>query len=110
MSNLDRIKKLEEEKRRIQALLKQEKRKVETRRKILIGIAFLKAIEEGVVKDYYVDDILNRFTTRNSDRAFLGLQSLNDNANDNGHQATVDEIVDDLVAETPSDSSEYSYQ
>lgn len=102
------IAQLEEDLNQLKAKLSKEKRKADTRRKVLIGSCVLSAIEQGVLNDEWVKKLLNKFVSRPSDRTFLGLQPLTNQSN--GHQASVDEIVDNIVGDNNAHSSEHSHQ
>ena len=81
-SKLSKIEKLERQKQIIEAQLQKEKsrhkeqqRKDETRRKILLGALFLdKFRKEGTIES--IKQELDNFLTRNNDRLLFGLQPL----------------------------------
>jgi|GEM_PF-4485817 len=71
-----KISKLEEQLNRIKKQLVEEKKRENTRRKILMGIAFSKAADDKVIKPEYVNQVLNKYLTSKSDREFMGLEPL----------------------------------
>ena len=79
--------KLLEQQRELSAKIQNLRRKDETRIKILHGVALLKAMEAGQVKEVYVKQILGKHITRPSDREFLGLE-VKEAANGNNVQNT----------------------
>lgn len=92
-----KIEKLQEQLNRIKSQLAEEKKKEDTRRKILLGTAFTKAIEDKVIKPEYVTQVLNKYLVSKSDREFMGLKALpenrhiqnnaQENHHNNGHQS-----------------------
>lgn len=84
---MQNIAKIREQYERYKRELREAERKADTRRKILYGIALLKALEAEAVKPDYVTQLLDSYITSKSDRAFLNLPPLEDTApisNDNG--------------------------
>ena len=55
------------------AKLQKQIRKDETRRKVLVGAAVLKAVEAGEIKQEQLEAILNRYLARENDRKFMEL-------------------------------------
>jgi hypothetical protein len=87
----ERLAELNEQQARIEAELKQrraaitrkkqqqqtkitnEKRKADTRRKVLVGAAVLHQVETGAMKQEQLTALLDRFLTREDDRALFEL-------------------------------------
>lgn len=79
MSKIEKLKQqkeaLEARIQKAEALQKQQERKAETRRKILLGAYFLEKFRKDGTFDSIKND-LNNFLTRNNDRALFGLSAL----------------------------------
>lgn len=54
---------------------KERKRKNDTKTKVLTGAAILNAVKAGRISQAKLNQILSEFTTRDSDRKFLGLEN-----------------------------------
>ncbi len=72
MANVARLR---EQLAKLQKELKQAERKEKTRKYILHGIALLKGLESGGVKQEYITQLLDAYITKASDREFLGLNN-----------------------------------
>ena len=87
--------KLLEQQERLRQEIRKLQRTNDTRRKILTGVALLKAVETGAIKAEYLHQILNKFITRPTDREFLELPPLpkteTNGTNNNGHQPQVNQ-------------------
>lgn len=71
-----KISKLEEKLNTVKKQLIEERKRQNTRRRILMGIAFSKAAEDKVIKPEYVNQVLNKYLISKSDREFMGLEPL----------------------------------
>lgn len=67
------LQQLEAELEQLQAKVNEERRRTDTRRKILLGIAVQAAVEDGQISADQIHQLLDRYITRKSDRRFLGL-------------------------------------
>ena len=76
MTDGKNLARLKERLNKLQSLVKETERKADTRRKILVGIALLKAVETKAIKPEYLTQLLDKFTTSKGDREFLGLAPL----------------------------------
>ena len=77
-----KIAKLEEQLESIRRKLQDEKRKIDTRKKILVGSAFLKAVEEQKIKPEVMTSLLNQYIKNKHDRELLGLSKITTNESD----------------------------
>jgi F0F1-type ATP synthase assembly protein I len=76
----ERLEKLEKEKLRIEKELrairyqrKAEERKADSRRKLLIGVAVIEAVNDGKMTGQFLGEILDSYIVKERDREFLGL-------------------------------------
>lgn len=79
--NSTKLTKLIEQQEKLQAQItleknkeKQRKRKDDTKKKVLTGAAILTAVKTGRISQESLNKILSEFTTRETDRKFLGLE------------------------------------
>jgi hypothetical protein len=80
--NSEKLTKLIEQQEKLQAQItleknkeKERKRKDETKTKVLTGAAILTAVKAGRISQESLNKLLSEFTTRDSDRKFLGLKN-----------------------------------
>jgi F0F1-type ATP synthase assembly protein I len=76
----ERLEKLEKEKLRIEKELrairyqrKAEERKADSRRKLLIEVAVIEAVNDGKMTGQFLGEILDSYIVKERDREFLGL-------------------------------------
>ena len=74
------INRLQEQLEALKRKLSEEKRKIDTRKKILVGSAFLKAVEEQKIKPEVMTSLLNQYIKKPHDREILGLTEINNNS------------------------------
>ena len=68
--------------------LKEANRKLDTRKKIILGSCVLSAVKQGFLNEEWMTKLLHKFVTSKSDREVFGLPPLQAETNNNSVQPT----------------------
>ena len=80
------INKLEEQLQILKRKLNDERKKLELRKKLLVGTAFLKAVEDNKIKPELMSSMLNQYIKRPQDREIVGLIGIPEKSESNNNQ------------------------
>lgn len=80
------INKLEEQLQILKRKLNDERKKLELRKKLLVGTAFLKAVEDNKIKPEVMSSMLNQYIKRPQDREIVGLIGIPEKSESNNNQ------------------------
>lgn len=97
---------LETKLKELKAILSEEKRKADVRKKILTGVAYLKALDEGKFTQEQFRALTNKYIRNKSDREFLELEPLPEHLT----EATSEPVNDNNNYQEQPQEHQHSYQ